>query len=184
LKADNILVTNSPVLTASYAINAQKCTSLSEPLRIRRVWNMSPAAIWIKIIDFEISSQAGQTPENQYTITSSILENPGELEKLYGLSKVFSSVFDIHLMAFDILENAPNNEMKKEFFGFITAFIPAKYFYKENLTLNFRLRGEDQEHLEKKLQRHVLLEMLSHPYFFFLRGDANEQVDYEINYCN
>ena len=183
LKADNILITTPPVHSLSYAINTKNCKSLSVPLQIRRTWILSPPLVWVKIIDFEISSQTHQEDFKGPMLSSSIMNNPGELKDIYGLTMSPSSVFDIHLMAYDVLDNAPEGKMKNEFFSFITEFIPSKYFLKENLTTTFRLNVEDQLKLEKEISKHVLLEMLSHSYFFFLRGDPHECVKYEINYC-
>ena len=206
-KADNILVTSPPCPSASYAIDARKCSDFLEPLRLRRVWNLEEAAVWIKIIDFEIASQTPDCAETNAEkdaestggkeravmaprLNSNVINDPGELEEKYGLSSVFSSLFDVHLMAYDVLDSAlvrgiggKENGMRHKFYDFITSFIPPKYFLKENLTSNYRLKVADQIILETVCKNSVVLEMLSHPYFYFMRGDAHECVEYELKYC-
>jgi hypothetical protein len=60
---------------------------------------------------------------------------------------------------------------------FISNFIPLQFFEKENLTVEYRLKKEDQLKLNME---NGLLDLLIHPYFHNLR---NDNFDIALNNC-
>jgi len=178
LKADNILVTNPTKNASSYAVDATQ-SNLPEPLKIRRTYFLSPVVAWTKIIDLEISTEPNSEKRR---LKSRVTKNSSQLLFDYGVSEAHCALFDLHLLSFDILDNFPESKTKQEFYSFITQFIPSKLFLKENLTSKYRMKLEHQRDLQTGTKKDVLLDMLSHSYFYFLRGEHHEVTEFEIKY--
>jgi len=175
LKADNVLVTSPPVPSCSYSVDSSNDLSLSPPQRLRRVWKFVPE-VWIKIIDFELSFSQLCSP----LCSKAILNGEGgNLEQDYGLSSRRCDSFDIHLLFFDVMQ-VMNAKTSSAFLSFVHEFFAPELFQPQNLTRQCRLKVEQQDYLQLH-SKHILLRMISHPYFFCLRDDSNSPASYELS---
>lgn len=186
-KADNVLVTDAPaeycdarVRGVAYAIDGRASTTLPPAMRTRRVWRLSPPSVWTKIIDFELCSTPSDADLRSPTVVSSDATGDS-LARDYGLSLQRCDVFDIHLLAFDVLQAGKTNPVIRDSFApFMHAFLPAPWFDVLMLTRQYRLSVGDQARLQEQLGPHVLLHMLAHPFFHHLRESADAPADFEV----
>lgn len=171
LKADNVLVSAPAKTSASYAVEPEHRGM------IRRVWRF-PLKVWAKLIDFELSC----TPEGTDIKSRAVLKGEGGvLETEYGLSAKRCDVFDVHLLLFDTLGSSKkNSRVHEQFASFVYSFVPQRYFSTENLTKQCRLSLMEQDNLDRQMGPHLMVKMLAHPYFFHLRGEANDKAEYVI----
>ena len=169
LKADNVLISDPSDKHASYSIESRN--------GLRRVWQM-PLKVWAKIIDFELSC----TPDSNGFKSRAVKNgHGGVLESVYGLSPYRCDCFDIHLLFFDALSSSTNNvSVHANFAAFVHSFFSPGLFRVENLTKQCRLSLKDQEGLQENLGSDILLKMLAHPYFYFLRGSSSDTADYDL----
>lgn len=169
LKADNVLVSEPNEKHASYSITPKS--------GLRRVWQL-PLKVWAKIIDFELSC----TPESKGFKSRAVSNgHGGVLESVYGLSPYRCDCFDIHLLLFDSLSSSVDNpSVHSNFASFVHSFFSPSLFKVENLTEQCRLSLKDQEGLQETLGKDILLKMLAHPYFFYLRGSSTDSAQYNL----
>ena len=173
LKGDNVLVTTaSPYTSYTYAIDARNQSNLTKSLRLRRTWKLNPSAI-AKIIDFELAC----TPKGEKITSRAILDinsdQSANFRKDFGLTPQRCDLFDIHLLLYDALTVA-TGFLEKELRKFALFFFDKKLLSDQHLTGQCRLKVEDQIELQKTHGNFALLNMLSHPYFYHMRGDALE----------
>ena len=160
LKADNILVTRGK--SSSYCVRSDT---------FRRCWT-TKTGVEIKIIDFELS-----TSLNTDIDSKSVRHAHDKILAIdYGLAKNRCDIFDIHLLAIDILRT--RGELQSNFKQMLCDFIDAKYLDPTNLTSQFRLKIIDQEILQEP---NVAAKMLLHPYFFHLRDTNYEGPEVTIS---
>jgi hypothetical protein len=100
------------------------------------------------------------------------------LSRDFGIQYEPCDVYDIHLLSVDCLRN--RNKVMNAFFTFVTHFMPANLFDFLRLTVQLRLKIEDQKSLHLSLYPGVLFRMMCHPYFFHFRGDERVETDYTI----
>ena len=166
LKSDNVLITTTTTKTPQiYCVDS---------LQMRRTWQCQ-LGIEIKIIDFELCyCENGK-------LNSKMIDKDIGFD--YGLYSLNCNLFDIHLFIVDAILVSVNNENNKLLIqnlkDFISNFIPLHFFEKENLTLEYRLKKEDQLKLNVE---NGLLDLLIHPYFHNLRND-NFVIGSSINCC-
>lgn len=164
LKADNILVCKK-LEDVTFAIT----TFHSLSGNIRRAWKTSQ--IESKIIDFEMA----QCENN--VLKSKNINNCGNEQKKFGLSKVYCPAFDVHLIIYDALLHSKNFPMQQQYLReFAYNFISEKYFDSSNLTVHCRLQINDQD----KFNNFSVFDMLIHPYFHHLRVNFENKADIEI----
>lgn len=184
-KADNVLVTDPPSEFAgargvTYAVDGRRSTTLPPAMRTRRVWRLSCVPLWVKMIDFELCSTPADAGLRSPTVAASDAARDS-MAMDYGLSLQRCDVFDVHLLAFDVLQAGKGNPVLRDVFGaFIHAFLPAAWFDVLTLTRQYRLSLADQALLQERLGPHVLLHMLAHPYFHHLRESGEVAADFEV----
>ena len=175
LKADNILVTDSPLSQPSYCIDATNDARLVKPEKIRRVWSFE-GKIWAKIIDFELA----MTEDCKALCSRAVMNGDGgNLERDYGLAPRRCDAFDVHLLFFDALQSSKGSTKHKDFQSFVFDFFSPDLFFALHLTPQCRLRVEEQESLQKHCDR-LIERMLAHPYFFQFRRENTASANFTI----
>lgn len=158
-KADNILVTQIEPKLFTFLLSKDVSKD------IKRYWKFR-SDINIKIIDFELAC----TPEASKLKSRCILSSSETFHTMFGLSKTRCDIFDIHLLLFDALTSA-KGKLLEDLKLFIFSFFSKEYFDPKHLTVQRRLKIEDQIHLQDP---NMLVKMLAHPYFFHFRCDPLE----------
>lgn len=161
LKADNVLVTLGPARSYSFKYNG-----------LRRTFFL-PAGVSVKLIDFELAS----TPDKEFS-NQLMEDNAPSLVSEFGIRYNPCDLYDVHLLSYDALRS--KNAVMSSFSSFMTYFIPQKFFDPIRLTCQFRLKIEDQDHLQELLYPQILLRMMCHPYFFHFRGENSDNTEYSI----
>lgn len=155
LKADNVLITNSPKNNLIYTVLGRQG---------KKTFRLRNCAVFAKIIDFELAC----TPDYSVIRSSNVLKTDKLLYYEFGLTKDKCDAFDIHLLIIDVLKHVEDPNFQK----FINDFFPSCYFFKPQVTVQYRLSIETQKIIQKKIEnRNFIFEMLCHPYFFDLRDD-------------
>jgi len=160
LKADNVLITSSLKQSVRYCNN-------------NKYWHLKDNAVWVKIIDFELSC----TPDGNRINSRLIQSNDTDMQNSFGLSSEQCTSFDIHLLFYDCLMSS-SSAIRQDFESFIYDFIPSKFFKKENLTSQCRLRLEDQKTLDFP---NLLSEMLNHQYFCEFQDSVCKDCDITVH---
>jgi hypothetical protein len=151
LKADNVLITQLKN-AKTYQLQTKTLT---------RIWKIPPGPYAV-LIDFELAYCTDET-----LCSYSVKEG----SESFGLNTHECTFFDVHLLLYDILSNV-NSVIAQSVWEFTLAFIPEKYFQKQNLTKEFRLKFEDQQSLRVDLH-----DMVSHSFFHEFRQDESTIID-------
>jgi hypothetical protein len=174
-KGDNVLVTDLKEEFV-FAIDTRKTDRIVPPLRMRRTWKI-PSIAQPKIIDLELAT----TPNGKIK-SRAILNSSESFRADFGLCSERCDVFDVHLLLYDTINaaSASKSPIEKDLRVFALSFFPSELFLPHNLTSQCRLKIQDQKKLQSKLGNYALISMMSHPYFFDLRGESTDHSDYSI----